>query len=331
MLSQRQILENGMTMKIVEYCNKNRFFKKEFIALFTDKASEGACIEFTGNDYTEYGRPDITITFKNGSAFYIEVKTKNATGFTENQVNNGGYIKLIEARKQELTESFAYLLNNGHSLEGAIEGVKVVYWNTVYELVNDCCNDYLCKEIENNVENAVLPGPVKLNSYEVYIMNNPKLMKECFNLTTKMFNFFNAKEEDLRAYLNGLIGVGKDDPNGFLSGNFGDNCEGKILRYKSLDFLYFGFSLDLLKGDDFDKYSKYAFGIRIKKEPSLFDLTKWDLEKNNYAPTLDFYEDDSYIYIPINKSALLGDDFNEKLLNEFEGVLQIVLSKYLKS
>ena len=125
-IEKRQIQENGMSLKLVEFFNNaTQDFQQKFLNLFTNipdelrMPSEVEYIDFTGDDPTYFGRPDITIRFTDGSYFYIEVKTNKNTPFQETQmanVENEGYIGLIKLKGQKPAESFAFLIDKTHML-----------------------------------------------------------------------------------------------------------------------------------------------------------------------------------------------------------------------
>lgn len=54
--------ENGMSQKIVDFCKGNKTFRKNFIALFSDRI-DISDIEFTCNPETGYGKPNWKIRF----------------------------------------------------------------------------------------------------------------------------------------------------------------------------------------------------------------------------------------------------------------------------
>ncbi len=64
--------ENEMSRRLVEFCSENETFKKNFVALFADRAGASK-VEFTGSAETGFGKPDITITFDDGFCYFIEV------------------------------------------------------------------------------------------------------------------------------------------------------------------------------------------------------------------------------------------------------------------
>ena len=167
--------ENGMSQKLINFCNENKTFKKIFLSLFTNKTNIKS-IEFTGYNETGEGKPDITITFDDDSIFYIEVKTRWNTGFQENQVNNdGGYAKLIKMANQELEVSLGYLLDNFHETTECLTS-KIVKWQTIYELVKDFNNLALANDILQNVD-GIEEGKVFGDDEEIY--SNPFILASC--------------------------------------------------------------------------------------------------------------------------------------------------------
>ena len=173
-----------MSFRLVEFCNQNDTFKKNFVSLFTNKTNLKN-IEFTGYSETGYGKPDITITFSDESIFYIEVKTRVLTGFQENQVGSGtGYSKLIKDHGQSIEDSFAYLLDNNHNIDECLVD-KIIYWQEVLNLVRDFNNAELVKDIIQNVDG--ISSEEKLfgayeelfsNPYQLAIFNNQILRRE---------------------------------------------------------------------------------------------------------------------------------------------------------
>lgn len=192
------INENGITFKLVEFCNENKTFARNFIALFTDK-KDFVSIVFTGNTTTGYGKPDITITFADNFIYYIEVKTKKHTNFQENQVSKkSGYEKLIKNNKQKTTESLGYLLDNNHDKSLCLTD-NVVSWQTVFELVEDFNNQSLAKDIKQNVDGIILNeklfGPdeeVFSNPYQLAIFNDTFLARDNYERVKNnwIFNTF---------------------------------------------------------------------------------------------------------------------------------------------
>ena len=167
--------ENGMSQKLINFCNENKTFKKIFLSLFTNKTNIKS-IEFTGYNETGEGKPDITITFDDDSIFYIEVKTRWNTEFQENQVNNdSGYAKLIKMANQELEVSLGYLLDNFHETTECLTS-KIVKWQTIYELVKDFNNLALANDILQNVD-GIEEGKVFGDDEEIY--SNPFIIASC--------------------------------------------------------------------------------------------------------------------------------------------------------
>lgn len=191
------INENGMTYKLVEFCNENKTFAKNFIALFTDR-KDFLSIDFTGNTDTGYGKPDITVIFSDNFKYYIEVKTRVHTGFQENQISKrSGYEKLIKDNKQKASESLGYLLDNNHDKRKCLTK-KIVSWQTVLNLVEDFNNQGFAKDIKQNVDGIILNeklfGPDEemfSNPYQLAIFNNMFLARDNYERVNNNWVFTN--------------------------------------------------------------------------------------------------------------------------------------------
>ena len=166
--------ENQVTQKLVDFCNENSTFMKCFISLFTEKENVKR-IEFTGENETGNGKPDITITFKDDSIYLIEVKTRVSTEFSENQVTSkSGYAKIIKEHKQKLSESMGYLLDPQHDTEKCIKDTKIIKWNDVFNLIRDFNNQSLAYDISNGVDDIDIGGGVMGSDNELF--DNPYLL-----------------------------------------------------------------------------------------------------------------------------------------------------------
>lgn len=166
-----------------------------------------------------------------------------------------------------------------------------------------------------------------LSSYEVAIMYNAKYLQESFSLISKLKQFFDEKENKILSYLNKRVGE-----TSFFYGDYEENFEGKNIVYgkDKVPFLYIGFSLDLVSGDDYKRYNKNAFGVRIRKDPEILNLYKWNHEKIHIPNSVGIFEDDDFIYIPVDISHLLGITFDTNLFTEVQKIFDKYLFKFLK-
>ena len=301
--------ENEISKRLVEFCNENITFKKNLVALFTDRQTlnkdEVSKIEFTGNTQTDYGEPDITITFSSGFKYYIEVKTRKSRDFEDNQTApNTGYAALIKAKKQKTDESLGYLLDNEHDTNDCLKKCIIVYWQQVLELVNDFKNKSLAKDIAQNVDGITsdekLFGPDEElfgNPYQLAIFNNTvlKLQKNERIKNNWIFNTFllpalkNVIDKD--AYL--LPDSDKETGQKTLYAIFKKDNKEFWLNY-DITWISEPESYELCS---FTFYRPWIMGVRTAtKEAQLKEMTKKSLKlylidfKNNinneqYVPT----------------------------------------------
>jgi len=324
--------ENEISKRLVEFCNENITFKKNFVALFTDRQTldkdEISKIEFTGNTQTDYGEPDITINFSSGFKYYIEVKTRKSTIFQENQTTSKtGYAALIKANKQKLDESLGYLLDNEHDTNDCLKNCIIIYWQKVLELVNDFKNRALAKDIAQNVEGITseekLFGPDEElfgNPYQLAIFNDTvlKLQKNERITNNWIFNTF------LVPALKNVI-----DKDAYLLPDSDEETGQKtlyaIFKKDNKEF-WMNYNLTWISEPDDKVYERFSFtfyrpwimGVRTAtKEVQLKEMTKnalklWlfdyenNIKKEKYVQTK--IEENSKPYFG-EKSEIYGNPF----------------------
>ncbi len=305
--------ENEMSRRLVEFCSENETFKKNFVALFADRAGASK-VEFTGSAETGFGKPDITITFDDGFCYFIEVKTRSSTGFQENQVDSEfGYANLVKSRKQKLEESLGYLLDNQHDTSECLAAGKVVYWQKILELVNDFGNKALAKDILQNVDgissDEKLFGPdeeIYSNPYQLALFNDQvlKLKKHDRKDNNWLFKSF---------IVPALQELGFDDAGPETWADLSVPNAPRVLYAtftKEKKYVWINFNLLSIEGVGDWNFCSFAFyrpwiiGVRTAtREAQLKELTKkalrlwlFDCEKNVIG----------------KKSALFEGDFNGK-------------------
>lgn len=140
--------ENSLTAL---FCNYLRFeqFRNVFLHLLkiSDELKEKINYEDFNIQYSigEHGRPDLTI-INNDIAIYVEIKTNQFRGFTDNQPT--GYIKSLLKAKVEhkklvflIPENYHYIDNINVKIKETIDNEKIeiiiIYWEHIIDIITN--------------------------------------------------------------------------------------------------------------------------------------------------------------------------------------------------
>ena len=283
----------------------------------------------TQKSFDENGIPDIII--KNSDCYYIiENKIKIGTELQENQKTS--YIDSIKKSKKRFT-GYIFIIPKNYVHEYKINELKknnnfinIVYWEEFLKYLVDLeiqdespivkeSLDYLIKVV---IKTSLYNEENFLSPYEVIMLYNSKDVLESLKLCSNVFNKMKYIENDILK-IKGLK-PGTDSNN---ISNF--DSIGKYYFYdgKKEECIFTGLNLNLMNYNAIDihdntkKAENYVFSISFLKS----------YLKNNLQLDIDYFDDNEWLYFPLNKKLLIKEDNTKSLKEEIVNIIENVFLK----
>jgi hypothetical protein len=274
----------------------------------------------TTQKYLDEGIPDIII--KNDNCYYIiENKIRKKTELQDSQKNS--YIERLEKEKgKNNKKDVAYIFivpkeydtNEIECLKEELKEkhgdnfIRFYHWEEYLKylldfeiqkespIINESLN-YFIKVISNKT--SLYDEDTTLTPYEVAMLYNLKDVYESLNLCNKILSKIKSLEKD-------FLDFDKNLKPGYEYTDTKRNGIGKYFHYNGKeDAIFIGLNLNLMRYNIVDihditkKAEDYVFSMAFKKK---------DLKSELNIPLEKFFDDDDWIYIPLNKKYLLEEN-----------------------
>jgi len=289
----------------------------------------------TQKSFDKEGIPDIII--QNRESYYIiENKIRKNTILQENQKN--GYITNIKnAYKSGKDVGYIFIIPENYVHKNELmrlqeeknNFIKIIEWeNFLKHLLNlEIQNESpVISESLNYLIDIILKDTSLYNEeilftpYEVVMLYNPKDVLESLKVCEKIFKRIKLIEEKLLEIKEFKLSPGRD--NNLTEYNEGI---GKYFSYNGNECIFIGLNMNLITcnkvdiNDDTKNVEDYLFSLAF---------TKYYLKPELSIPdNINYFDDDEYIYIPLNKKYLVDEKNTGSLEAEIIGIIREVFLK----
>ncbi|MCL2042793.1 MAG: PD-(D/E)XK nuclease family protein [Treponema sp.] len=287
--------------------------------------------------FPDAGIPDIVI--ENVNCFYI-IENKIRTGTLLQESQKTFYIDSVNKyTKIKRNIGFIFIVPENYShideLQKLVEQhnglVKLILWEDFLKYLLDLeiqkespiikeSLDYLIKIITGKT--SLYDEGINLTPYEVAMLYNPKDVLESLKLCDKVFSLVKGIQNDLITIKECIL-----TPSDEYKCVDTVDIIGKFFAYNAKPCIFIGLSLNLINYNVPDirdinkKPDDYIFSIAFEKKY----LKKELIIQDGYN---DYFDDDDWLYFPLNKKYFLENDNIELLKDQ---VIDIIRNVFMKN